>query len=85
LEANGLNNRRKAFQVEVRQNETGMNITNRWSSRLEGRLEPSAQTRKEDRSLGVVGGAAQLYVMFFKMRYFLIVEKLFVATLKANK
>jgi hypothetical protein len=38
-------------------------LTNRWSSRLEGRLEPLAFIRKEDRPLVVVGGAAQLYVM----------------------
>ena len=61
-EAKGLDNRRKAFPVEVRQNETGMNITNRWSSRLGGRSELVVQTRKEDRSQVLVGGAAQLDV-----------------------
>jgi hypothetical protein len=42
---------------------SGPHITNRWSSRLGGRLELLVQTRKEDRSLGVVGGAAQLDVI----------------------
>src|SRR5271157_1312967 len=43
-------------------------ITNRWSSRLRGRLEARVQSRKEPRPLAVVGGAAQLYVMRFQMR-----------------
>ena len=38
-------------------------LTNRWSSRLRGWSELSVQTRKEPRPRGVVGGAAQLYVM----------------------
>jgi hypothetical protein len=37
-------------------------LTNRWSSRLGGRFERRAQSRKARRRLGVVGGAAQLYV-----------------------
>ena len=64
-EAKGLNNIRKAFLVQVRQNETqGMHITNRWSSRLGNRSELLVQTRKEPLTVVVVGGAAQLYVMF---------------------
>ena len=42
--------------------ETEGNLTNRWSSRLRGRLKPRLQSRKELRPLGVIGGAAQLYV-----------------------
>ena len=41
-------------------------ITNRWSSRLRGWPELAVLSRKEPRSLGVVGGAAQLYVMFIQ-------------------
>ena len=36
-------------------------ITNRWSSRLRGRLEVRVLSRREQRLLAVVGGAAQLY------------------------
>jgi hypothetical protein len=42
-------------------------LSNRWSSRLGGRLSPEVPARKEPWSLVVVGGAAQLYVMHGKM------------------
>jgi hypothetical protein len=48
---------------EIGQSRIGWIITNRWSSRLRGRLELRVQSRKEPRFLCVVGGAAQLYVM----------------------
>ena len=38
-------------------------ITNRWSSRLGGRLGLRVAPRKEPRPVVVVGGAAQLYVI----------------------
>jgi len=41
-------------------------ITNRWSSRLRRRQELRVLTRKEPRLPVLVGGAAQLYVMFIE-------------------
>ena len=43
---------------------SGLHVTNRWSSRLRGRLGLGMQPRKEPWPLDVVGGAAQLHVMF---------------------
>jgi hypothetical protein len=42
-------------------------LTNRWSSRLECRSEPRVRRGKELRPMAVVGGAAQLYVMWFNV------------------
>ena len=55
----------EAGKPDNKQTELGVNrcrLTNRWSSRLGGRLQLGVLTRKELESLGVVGGAAQLYV-----------------------
>ena len=43
--------------------ESRMDLTNRWSSRLKDRRGLRISSRREPRPLGVVGGAAQLYVM----------------------
>jgi hypothetical protein len=43
---------------------SGLRVTNRWSSRLRGRQEPRMVPCKELLSVVVVGGAAQLYVMW---------------------
>ena len=43
-----------------------MRTTSRWSSRLRGRQELRVRTRKEPWPPCVVGGAAQLYVMYAK-------------------
>jgi len=51
-------------------------ITNRWSSRLGGRLELRLPGGKEPRSLGVVGGAAQLYVRQIKVLHIYVLRML---------
>jgi hypothetical protein len=43
--------------------ESRMDLTNRWSSRLKDRRGLRISSRREPRPLGVVGGAAQLYVI----------------------
>jgi hypothetical protein len=51
---------------------SGRNITNRWSSRLGGSWGPRVLTRREPRFLCVVGGAAQLYVRFLDLLFILV-------------